>query len=100
VFEVPRSGEIVVDVDVPRGGTLVVPISQEAGAPPDLVDASGLAWTSANGGGSLEATLEDVPQVGRAWVFRDMPPSTYTVTVDGRPRTPVPLVSAGTAIAY
>jgi hypothetical protein len=100
VIDVPRSRELVVDVDVPRGGTIVVPISQEAGAPPTLVDASGLLWSSGSGGANLDATLEDVPQVGRAWVFRDMPPSTYTVTVDGKPRTPVPLASAATAIAY
>jgi protocatechuate 3,4-dioxygenase beta subunit len=99
-FEVPSSGEITVDVDVPRGGTIVVPISQETGAPPTMVDASGLAWTSGNGAGSLEGTLEDVPQIGRAWVFRDMPPSTYAVTIDGKARTPVPLASAATAIAY
>ena len=99
-FDVPPTGEIVVDVDVPRGGTIVVPISQEASTPPVLVDASGLAWSEAGGGGRLDATLEDVAQVGRAWVFRDMPPSTYTVTVGGKARAPVPLVSGGTAIAY
>ena len=99
-FEVPRSGELVVDVDVPRGGRIVVPITQESAVQPVLVDASGVAWSESNGRGRLSATLEDLPQIGRAWVFRDVPPSTYTVTVDGRARSPVPLASGGTAIAY
>ncbi len=100
VFQVPESGEIVVDVDVPRGGTLVVPVSQESAAQPVLVDASGLTWSATNGGGRLESTIEDVPQVGRAWVFRDLPPSIYTANVDGNARSPVALASGGTAIAY
>ena len=48
----------------------------------------------------LVAIVEDVPQIGCSWVFRDMPPSTYTVTLDGGARAPVPLASGGTAIVY
>jgi len=99
-FDVPSTGEIVVDVDVPRGGTIVVPVSQEAPVPAVLVDASGIRWSDADGGGRVDGTLEDVAQVGRAWVFRDMPPSTYAVTIGGKARAPVPLASGGTAIAF
>ena len=65
-----------------------------------LVDASGLAWSPTGGIGSVQAAIEDVPQIGRAWVFRDMPPGTYTATVGGRARSPVALGSGGTAVAY
>ena len=100
LFEVPASGELVVDVDVPRGGTIVVPIAQDANQAAVLFDASGLAWSSGDFGGDLDETIEDVPRIGRAWVFRDMPPGTCTATVDGKARSPVPLASAGTAVAY
>jgi hypothetical protein len=100
LFEVPRSGELVVDVDVPRGGTIVVPVAQDTSQPAVLFDAAGLAWSSGDFGGDLDETLEDVPGIGRAWVFRDMPPGTYAATVDGKARSPVPLASGSTAVAY
>jgi protocatechuate 3,4-dioxygenase beta subunit len=99
-FDVPASGELVVDVDVPRGGTIVVPISQDSEVQPVVVDASGFAWSNASGTGRLGATLEDVPSIGRAWVFRDIPPGTYTVKVNGKARSPIPLASGGTAVMY
>jgi Carboxypeptidase regulatory-like domain len=99
-FDVPQTGEMDVDVDVPRGGTVVVPISQEPAAQPVLVDASGFAWSDPKGTGRTGASLEDLPNIGRAWVFRDMPPGTYAVTLDGKSRSPVPLASGGTAVAY
>jgi hypothetical protein len=98
-FEVPPSGEIVVDVIVPRGGTVVVPISQDSAAQPGLVDGSGFAWSDGTRDPRIVATLEEHPSVGRAWVFRDVPTGMYTVTIDGRPRPPVPLSSGGTAYA-
>ena len=98
-FAVPASGEIEVDVDVPRGGTIYVPVSQESAAQPVLMDASGFAWSDVAGQGRIAATLEDVPSAGRAWVFRDVPPGTYVVTVGGKARPPVPLSSGGTAFA-
>jgi protocatechuate 3,4-dioxygenase beta subunit len=99
-FDVPESGELVVDVDVPRGGMLVVPLSHDPAAPPQLVDASGVIWSGGPIRGRPVASFEDVPNVGRAWVFRDLPPGQYIATIDGKSRSAVPLVSGATAIAY
>jgi hypothetical protein len=99
VFDVPRSGELVVDVDVPRGGTVVVPVSIDAAVQPVLVDGSGFRWSDGTGNGRIVASFEEVPSVGRAWVFRDLPPGTYTATVDGKARSPIPLASGGTSVA-
>jgi hypothetical protein len=98
-FDVPESGELVVDCDVSRGGTVVVPTSQDSEVQPTLVDGSGFAWSAAPANGGIAATLEDVPSIGRAWVFRDVPPGTYTVTVGGKARSAVPLAPGGTAFA-
>jgi len=99
-FTVPDEGEIVVPIDVPRGGTLIVPVGEGASEPPSISDAGGVTWSGPKGRGRLDGTLGDVPRVGRAWVFNDLPPGSYVVTVGGRPRAAVPLASGGTAIAY
>jgi hypothetical protein len=99
-IEVPKAGELDVDVDVPRGGTLVAPVSQDSPPPPALIDGTGYAWADAQGRGRVDATLEDVPKIGRAWVFRDLPPGMYAVSIGGKARAAVPLASGGTAIAY
>jgi len=96
-FTVPESGELVVPVIVVRGGTIVVPVT-EAGTQPRIVDASGLDWTSESARASGEFT--DLPNVGHAWVYSDMPPGSYTAIVDGKPRAAVTLASGGTATAY
>jgi hypothetical protein len=98
-FEVPASGEIVVDVEVPRGGTLIVPVSRDSTAQPAIVDASGFAWSDGTGAARIPGSFEDLTSGGRGWVFRDMPPGTYTVTVEGKKRAPVPLASGSTAFA-
>jgi len=98
-FEVPQTGELVVDVDVPKGGTLAVPVSQDSAAQPLLVDGAGFAWSDGSGNSRIVARLEELPSVGRAWVFRDVPPGNYIATVDGKARSPVPLSSGGTAVA-
>jgi len=98
-FDVPQTGELVVEVDVPKGGTVVVPVSQDSTVQPALVDGSGFAWSDGTGNSRIAARLEELPSVGRAWVFRDVPPGTYTVTIDGKARSPVPLSSGGTAVA-
>jgi hypothetical protein len=99
-IDVPETGELVVDVVVLRGGTLVVPVTAGSTAQPGLVDASGTAWSGSSSRWSLDAVIEELPNVGRAWVFRDVPPGMYVATVDGKPRSAVPLASGGTAIAY
>jgi len=98
-FQVPASGELVVDVDVPRGGTVIVPVSQDSTAQPVVVDGSGFAWSDGSGRGRVAASFEELPSAGRAWVFRDLPPGTYVVTVEGTKRSPVVLASGGTATA-
>jgi hypothetical protein len=98
-FDVPQTGELVVDVDVPKGGTLAVPMSQDSTVQPLLVDASGFAWSDGSGNSRIVARLEELSNVGRAWVFRDVPPGTYIVTIDGKARSPVPLSSGGVAVA-
>ncbi len=99
-FQVPDSGEIVVDVDVQRGGTLVVPVGQGSTGAPKVVDASGILWSDEKGNMRFAAAIEDVPGIGRAWVYRDIPPGSYTATVDGKARSAVPLTAGGAAIAY
>ena len=84
-------------VVVLRGGTIVVPVTVE-GPEPKLVDASGLEWNSEPARAS--GVFTDLPNVGRAWVYSDMPPGTYTAIVNGKPRASVPLASGGTATAY
>lgn len=96
-FTVPETGEIVVPVVVTRGGTLVVPVTREGGQP-KLVDGSGVDWTESDA--RANGSLTELPSVGRAWVYNDMPPGTWTVVVDGKARAPVPLAAGGTAIAY
>lgn len=99
-IDVPETGELVVDVVVPRGGTLVVPVTAGSTAQPGLVDGSGVAWSGASSRWPIDSVIEELPNVGRAWVFRDVPPGTYVATVDGKARSAVPLASGGTTIAY
>jgi hypothetical protein len=99
VVDVPAGGEYEVDVNVVRGGTLIVPVSQESAAQPVVVNGSGFAWSDGTRSSRIIATLEELPSGGRGWVFRDVPPSTYVVTIDGKSRPPVPLASGGTAFA-
>jgi hypothetical protein len=99
VIDIPGTGEFEVDVNVVRGGTLVIPVSQDATAQPVVVDAAGFAWSDGTGQSRIGGSFEELPSGGRAWVFRDVPPSTYTVTIGGHARPPVPLASGGTAFA-
>ncbi|HUC43578.1 MAG TPA: carboxypeptidase-like regulatory domain-containing protein [Candidatus Sulfotelmatobacter sp.] len=92
--EVP-DGEVTVDLPVVRGGRLVVPVSAVGKIAPEVVDATGFTWS----GSWITVASGDLPDVGRAWIFDDLPPGMYTVTVDGAARNPVPLSSGGTAIA-
>jgi hypothetical protein len=99
-FDAPATGELVVDVVVPRGGTIVVPVAAGSATAPSLVDAAGVEWSGPGELGSIRAVVEDVANVGRAWIFRDVPPGDYVATVDGKSRSPVPLASGGTSVAY
>ena len=99
VIDIPGTGEYEVDVNVVRGGSLVVPVSQDSTSQPVVVDGSGFAWSDGTGRSRMGASFEELPSGGRAWVFRDVPPGTYTVTIDGKSRPAVPVSSGGTAYA-
>jgi len=98
--DVTEGAELTVDLQVVRGGKLIVPVSTIGASAPDVVDASGYSWGGAARHDAWIAGIPtDLPDVGKAWVFNDLPPGMYTVTVDGATRSPVPLSSGGTAIA-
>lgn len=99
-FEVPDGGEITVPLVVPRGGKLVIPVSEPGSVSPVVVDATGYTWSGSYPSIAIEGRVVEVPGVGRAWVFSDLPPGAYTATVEGAARKPVVLESGGTAVAY
>jgi hypothetical protein len=96
--EVPDGADVTVDLGVVRGGKLIVPVSA-AGNSPQVVDGSGFIWANPTGHGIIQGVASDLPDVGKSWVFDDLPPGMYTVTVDGTPRSPVPVLSGATTTA-
>jgi hypothetical protein len=97
--EVPESGEATLTLEVPRAGRLVVPLPAGASTV-RIIDESGAAWNLPYGLGWPRCAREEGPGPAASYVCHELPPGTYTAVVDGKKRSPVPVRSGETAVAY
>ncbi len=103
VVDVPATGEVEVTVRAARGGELVVPVSGLDAPMPFVRGEDGLEWSAlvvrTHSPWNEPLRTQEVPGLGPAWVFGDLPSGRYEVVVGGVPRALVDVPPGGRAIA-
>ncbi len=103
VVKLPEQGEVEAKLRVLRGGVLVIPVADELTPRPQVIDENGVEWSDVlrqiDPPGEYQPALSDLPELGLAWVFPDLPYGVYTAFVDGRVRESIVVVPGEQSVA-
>ena len=101
--DVPSEGDVDLILRADRGGELIVPVDALESPMPTVRGEDGLDWSvilrRMHGPWRDPMRAAEVPGIGPAWSFSDLPPGRYAAIVGGVPRAAVEVAAGGRAVA-